>query len=800
VVGVRVASAAVMGTRVVRREDPRFVRGAGTYVPDLLGEVSGAQSAAHAAFVRSPVAHARISEIGLDRASVAPGVLAVVDAERLGLASFLAEELAMMVDARMRRPWLATGTVRFVGEPVVCVIAATRAQALDAAELVEVAYEPLPVVVDPFAAESGDAPLLFPEALSNRACESGVPTTGAAMFEGCDVVVRQRIVNRRVAPAPLETRSAIARWDDAAGGDDSSGGSVGAGPVRLTLYTGNQRPHAVRDLLAAIFGLAPSGVRVVVPDVGGGFGAKIYPAFEEVVVAAMARRLGQAVSWVETRSESMTALGHGRAQVHDVEMGGTADGRIEAYRLTILQEAGAYPDVGAMLPGYTQLMTPGCYMIPAIETWARSVVTNTAPTVAYRGAGRPEAAAAIERTVDLFAGACGLDPADVRRRNAIAAAAFPHTTPTGAVYDSGDYHAALDWALRAVDLPGVRAEQARRRSAGDALVLGVGIALYVEVTNPIGESEHAAVEVTASGRVVVRTGTAPTGQGHATAWAMLAGDRLGVSIDDIEVVHGDTDAVTSGMGTMGSRSLQVGGLAVDTVAGEVLDEARRRVAVLIEANVDDVVLRPGAAVDAAGIPAGDGHVRAARLHVVGTPEAGFTWAQLVELTGPLAIERDVTGGGPTFPYGVHVAVVEVDTETGAVRLLRFVAVDDAGVILNPTLAEGQLHGGIAQGVAQALWEEVVYDDAGNPLTANLADYAIPSAAELPSFELHSIETPSPRNALGAKGIGESGSIGATPAVQNAVCDALAHLGVVHVDMPCTPQRVWNAIRSAQGPS
>ena len=512
----------------------------------------------------------------------------------------------------------------------------------------------------------------------------------------------------------------------------------------------------MRDLLAAIFGLDPGAVRVVVPDVGGGFGAKIYPSFEEVVVAALARRLGRPVHWVETRTESMVALGHGRAQVHDVELGGTASGRIEAYRLTILQEAGAYPDVGAQLAGYTQLMTPGCYTIPKVETWARSVVTNTAPTVAYRGAGRPEAAAAIERTVDLFAGACGLDPTEVRRRNAVPADAFPHTTPTGAVYDSGDYHAALATALEAVDYDGFRAEQTRRRSLAEplamgTLALGIGVALYVEVTNPIGESEHAGVEITPTGGAIVRTGTTPTGQGHATAWAMLAGSRLGIPIDHVDVVHGDTGVVTNGMGTMGSRSLQVGGLAVDVVAGRVLDEARRRTAGLLEAHVDDIVLSGAAATGGArDHHGGGGGGGAARLHVVGTPEAGFTWAELIERTGPLAIEDDVTGGGPTFPYGVHVAVVEIDIETGAVRLLLFVAVDDAGIVLNPMLAEGQLHGGIAQGIAQALLEEVVYDDDGNPLTANLADYSMPSAAELrPSSSTRS-RRPAPETPWGPR--------------------------------------------------
>jgi carbon-monoxide dehydrogenase large subunit len=490
------------------------------------------------------------------------------------------------------------------------------------------------------------------------------------------------------------------------------------------------------------------------------------------------------VMWTESRSDSMLGLGHGRGQVQVAELGGTRSGRIEAYRLTVIQDAGAYPDMGAMLPFLTKSMLPGVYDIARQECIPVSVVTTTTPTVAYRGAGRPEAAAAVERILDVYADEIGVDPAEVRRQNFIQPSAFPYTTPAGSTYDSGDYEGALDRALAASGYADLRAEQARRRASGSPVQMGIGIATYVEVTGGAGFKEYGAVEVHADGSATVKTGTSPHGQGHATSWAMLVSDQTGIPVDRITLIHGDTDLVPRGEGTMGSRSLQQGGVAVHDATVGLVERARDLAANLLEASADDIV------VDTAS----------GRLHVAGTPTAGKTWAELASAasaSGGLFAEADMAAQGPTYPFGAHIVVVDVDIETGKVVVRRVVAVDDAGRILNPLIVEGQVHGGLAQGIAQALLEEVRYDPDGNPLTTNFADYTFVSAAELPSFETIHMETPSPLNVLGAKGIGESGSIGSTPAVQNAVVDALSHLGVRHIDMPTTPQRVWDAIQEAR---
>ncbi len=554
---------------------------------------------------------------------------------------------------------------------------------------------------------------------------------------------------------------------------------------RLTQWASTQAAHAVRDDLARMLQLPAEQIRVIAPDVGGGFGAKIgiYP--EEILLAWLSRAVGRPLKWVETRSESMMNLGHGRGQLQHVEIGGTRDGKVTTYRLTVLQDSGAYPSTGSVLPFMTRTMLTGVYDIPKAEFNSRSVVTNTTPTVAYRGAGRPEAAAAIERAMDLYAAEIGMDPAEVRRRNFIAKDAFPFTTPVGTTYDIGDYERALELVLDSAGYAELRAEQQRRRDADDRTQLGIGIAVYVEITaGPGAPTEFGAVEVKPNGKVVVRSGSSSHGQGHHTAFSMLVADRLGVELGDIEVIQGDTDVVPRGQGTMGSRSLQAGGVAVARAAEQVVEKAKSVAADLLEANVDDVVL------DAAG----------GRFHVAGTPAVSRSWAEVAEAAdGLLAAEVDYQGAGPTFPFGAHLVVVEVDRDTGKVVVQHVVAVDDAGRILNPLLADGQVHGGLAQGVAQALMEEVRYDPDGNPVTSNLADYAFISAAELPSFERIPMETPTPMNELGAKGIGESGTIGSTPAVHNAVLDALGPYGVKHLDMPCTPEKVWRALNGLAAP-
>jgi len=761
---------AVRGTPVPRREDRALLTTGGVFVADR--RLAGA---CYVTYVTSTIAHARIRRIDVDSVRSAPGVVDVVTAADItDLPPY--PPAAPTLDPAMVRPMLATDRVRYVGEPVVAIVSETPYQGADAAELVEIDYEPLAVVVDPEAALQPGAPKLFDAAESNVCLRLDTPDL-AADFDACEVVVEGRVVNNRVAPCPMEPRVAACHWDDG----------------RLTHYSAGQGVHPVRDIIARYYGLEPGDLRVVAQDVGGSFGAKSRPHPEELLLAHLARRCRRPLMWVPPRSTDMVGLVHGRGQVQYVKIGGDRDGRIRAYHAHIVQEAGAYPAGGATLAGNTKVMLTGCYDIPTASFSSESVVTNTVPTGAYRGAGRPEAAAAIERAVDLFAAEIGLDPVEVRRRNFLSRDRFPLKTLTGTPYDSGDYEAALDRALEAADYSALRAEQARRRAAGDTILLGIGLSTYVERTAGILRPDYGAVELLPDGKLRAVTGSSPYGQGHHTSWAMLISDRTGVPMDDIEIVHGDTDVVPRGGITGGSRSVQSNGTAMWQAAGLLVEQARKLAAELLEANVDDLVLDVGSG----------------SFHVVGTPAKAITWAGLAaagleaaasgdeaQTDGErrlLHAETDFSAEGPTFPFGAHVAVVEVDVETGQVRLIRLVACDDAGIILNPLLADGQIHGGLAQGAAQALLEAVVYDPDGNPLTANFADYAVISAAEVPFFERIPMETPTHLNELGAKGIGESGTVGATPAVQNAVIDALSHLGIRHIDMPLTGQRVWEAI-------
>jgi aerobic carbon-monoxide dehydrogenase large subunit len=747
----------ILGTRVVRTEDPRLLTAGGTYTDDLrLPELTGAL---RVTFVRSPVAHAEITGIDVKTALDSPGVVAVLTAAD-------ADDLPPADGRPTTEPLLATNRVRYVGEPVAIVLTEDGYQGEDAAELVSVDYQPLPPVVGLDAALA-DASLLFPGAGSNVVRSGGQPAADDA-FAGCDVVVQRTFPNQRVAPVPLEVRAAAASWADG----------------RLMLWASTQNAQQARDQVAGALGLDAAAVRVITPDVGGGFGAKIATDRDTIVVAWAARRLGRPVRWVETRNENLLGMVHGRAQQHTIRIGGTRDGRILAYQLDIVQDCGAYPRFGLFLPTLTQLMASGVYDLPYCGSSYRVVVTNTTPISAYRGAGRPEATAAIERAVDLFAAEIGLDPAEVRRRNLVPPDAFPYTTPGGAVYDTGEYAAALDRVLAAAGYPELRAEQARRRERGDVVQLGIGVSCYVEITaGDYSGGETSRLVVDNSGAATVYTGSSPHGQGHATAYAMLVTSELGIPMDRITVRHGDTDEVPRGVGTYGSRSLQLGGSAVHQAAVEVREQARGLAASVLEASEADLEL---------DVSRGTWQVR-------GDPETALSWAAVAGQAGPDGLTADVEfkPASPTFPFGAHVAVVEVDTETGKARLVRHITVDDAGRVLNPVLAEGQRHGGIAQGVAQALLEEVCYDAEGNPLTGTLADYAAITATELPSFELVQMETPTTVNPLGVKGIGEAGTIGATPAALSAVVDAVAHLGVRHIDMPATPLRVWTAIREAR---
>jgi carbon-monoxide dehydrogenase large subunit len=723
--------------------------------------------ACYVSFVRSPIAHARINAVDVSAALEAPGVIAAFTGADLDLPP-VPPMLPDLVNAAMPQPLLATDVVRFVGEPVAVVVTEKPYQGEDAAELVDTDYDPLPPVVGVTEAASGLA-LLFPEVGSNVAAAFGdTADFDPALFDDCEVVVGQAIVNQRVAPAPMETRGAAAVW-----GLDG----------RLTVWLPNQGAQVTRALLAGMLGVDPDVVRVITPDVGGGFGAKYGADPEHAVVCWVARQLGRPARWTETRNENLLAMTHGRGQLQTITIGGRRDGTVTAYRLEILQDCGAYPKLGAMLPSMTVLMAPGPYAIPRAEAAAVSVVTNTTPIAAYRGAGRPEATAAVERAMDLFAAETGLDPADVRRKNLLPAFSEPHKTAFGAVYDSGDYITALDKVLTAAGYQDLRKEQARRRASGDVVQLGIGLSCYVEITGAGLEAgnphENATVEVHPDGTATILTGTSPHGQGHVTVWAMLASEELGIPVDKITVKWGDTDLIPEGGGTAGSRSLQQGGAAVRQATRELLETARQRAASELEANPADLVFDTAHSTFA----------------VAGDPDVSVPLARLAG-QDRLAVRARFVAPGPTFPFGAHVAVVDVDTETGKVVLRRLIAVDDAGTVVNPLLAEGQRHGGIAQGAAQAFLEEVRYDADGNPLTATFADYAMVSATDMPSFELADMATPTSHNSLGAKGLGEAGTIGATPAVQNAVVDALAHLGVRHIDMPASPERVWQALTLA----
>jgi aerobic carbon-monoxide dehydrogenase large subunit len=763
----------ILGTRVVRIEDPRLLTAGGTYVDDL--RVPQLLGAARVTFVRSHHGHALITGVDASAALSAPGVIAVLTYQDIndipppppppeGGPPPGSEAAPLPMGGVWQEPLLAVDRVRFVGEPVAMVLTDDSYQGEDAAELVSVDYEPLPAIVDPADALAGQT-LLFPDAGSNVAVAH---PAGDTAFDGCDVVVSRDIVNQRVAPVPMEGRAAAAMWTDG----------------KLTVWVSTQNAQISRFIMAGAFGLDPDAIRVVAPDVGGGFGAKVGIDRDAILVAWAARHTGRALRWVETRSENLVGMTHGRDQQHRIKIGGTRDGRVLAYRLDVVQDTGAYPRMSGFLPTLTNLMAVGPYDIAHVEVGYRVVVTNKTPIAAYRGAGRPEATAAIERAMDLFAAEIGMDPAEVRRTNLVPADRFPYQTPCGAHYDSGDYIGALDKVLAGSGYSGLRAEQARRRERGDALQLGIGVASYVEITAADADNgETARVVVNGDGTATVYTGSSPHGQGHYTAWAMLVQSDLGIPMDKVTVLHGDTDEIPLATGTYASRSLQLGGMAVHKADLEVKEQARRLAADMMEASEADLEL---------DIDRGLWHVR-------GDPESGRTWAEVASHAGSDGLVAAVhfTEAQPTFPFGAHVAVAEVDTETGKVTLLRHVTVDDAGIVVNPVLTEGQRHGGIAQGAAQALLEEVVYDADGNPLTGTLADYAAITATELPSFELLVSETPTPVNPLGVKGIGEAGTIGATPAVQNAVIDAVSHLGVRHIDMPTTPVRVWAAIKEAR---
>ena len=750
----------ILGHAVPRREDPRLITGAGRYVDDLQQD-----QCLHLAFVRSALAHATIREVDVSAAAAAPGVVAVFTAADLGLPARVGFQTVPEVFAR---PRLADGRVRFVGEPVALVVAESPQSAADAAQLVRLDLEPLEVVVDAEAARHAGSVLLFPVHGSNVAGHFA-PRGDSDVLAGAEVTIRGRFVNQRLAPIPMEPEAIL----------------VVPEAGRLTVWATSQTPFGLRAELAASLGIAESEIRVVVGDMGGGFGAKAGARPELIVVAAVARKLNRPVKWIETRSENLVGMTHGRGQVQHVELGATRDGHLVGLRARVVADIGAYPAIASLLPFLTGQMSSGVYAIPAIDYEAHCVVTNTTPLAAYRGAGRPEAAAMVERAMDMLAMELNIDPAELRRRNLIPPDRFPYTTAGGATYDSGEYERALDKLLEISAYQDLRDEQARRRESGDRLQLGIGLSVYVEVTAVGIGPEWGAVHIETDGTATVRCGTTSFGQGHETSLAQIAAEQLGLPLASVRLIHSDTDAVERGTGTVGSRSMQHGGSAVHEAAREVRNKARDLASHLLEASPEDIVFVAGT------------------VGVAGVPERSLSWASLAAAAANremlpegmepgLAAETDFAGDG-SYPFGAHCAVVEVDVETGDVRLTRFFAVDDCGRIINPLLAEGQVHGGIAQGVGQALLEEVVFDDQGSPRTASLLDYLIPSVGEIPQVVTATTETLSPNNPLGAKGVGESGTIGSTPAVQNAVVDALSHMGIRHIDMPLTPERVWAAL-------
>lgn len=776
----------IFGAAVKRREDPRLITGRATYTDDVQ-----LANLAYVAFVRSPHAHARIRRIDTSRARGAPGVVAVVTGQDLEgkVAGIPTAWLIPNSDLKTpKHPALAVDTVRYVGDAVAAVVAESRAAAADAAALVDVEYEVLPAIVDQEKATQPGAPQLHPDVPNNIAFRWKVAGGDIdAAFRNAEVTVKQRLINQRLIPNPMETRQVVAQYN--------------AGTGDLTVTMTSQNPHIHRFLLSVILGLPEHRIRVVAPEVGGGFGSKIHCYPEEAVLSYLAMQLGRPMKWSEDRRENYQATIHGRDHIVDLEVAAKRDGTILGLRGRCYASLGAYlstasPGIPTILHG---LMMTGCYKIPALDYEVLGVFTNTTPTDAYRGAGRPEATYAVERMVDLLAAELKMDPVEIRRKNFIPKEAFPYTVASGVTYDSGNYEAALDKALEIVNYRQFRAEQAAARAQGR--YLGIGFSTYVEICG-LGPSavagavgfqgglwESAVVRLHPSGKATVFTGSSPHGQGEETTFAQIVAEELGLPIDDVEVVHGDTARIPMGWGTYGSRTTAVGGTAMVLAARKVKEKARVIAAHLLEVSPEDLDFVNG------------------RFQVKGVPERSKT-IQDIALQANLAwnLPKGMEPGleessffDPSnfvYPFGTHIAVVEVDPGTGAVKLLRYVAVDDCGPVINPKIVDGQVHGGVAQGVAQALWEQAVYSADGQLLTGSLMDYAIPTAQSLPSIETARTETPSPVNPLGLKGIGETGTIASTPAVVNAVVDALAPLGVRHIDMPLTPEKIWRLLPTA----
>lgn len=766
-----------IGQRVVRREDPRLVTGTSHYVDDIV-----LPRMLYAAVLRSIHGHAKILSIDTARAAAYPGVVAVFVgqdvADKVGPVPCAGQLPGLKVP---RHNVLAVGRVRYVGEPVAVVVAEDRYTARDALELIEVEYEPLPAVTDPEKALEKDAPIIYEEWGSNIAFES--KSEGGDVeraFREADGLVKQRMVNQRLIPVALEPRGVVAQYLP--------------GEQVLNVWTSTQVPHLVRTQLAAGLNLPENRVRVIAPEVGGGFGSKLNVYAEELLVSYLAMAIGQPVKWTETRRENFLNTIHGRGQIAYLEAAFKKDGTVTGLRCKIIQDIGAYHQLlTPLIPGLTALMLSGPYAIANLACEIVGVFTNKMSTDAYRGAGRPEATYYLERMMDLVAAELKIDPAEVRQRNLIPADKFPFKTVTGLSYDSGNYQAAFERALEMAEYGKLRQEQAKLRAEGK--LIGIGLSSYVEIC-ALGPSsalasggwESATVRVEPTGKVTVLTGASPHGQGQETTFAQIVGDMFGIDIDDIVVIHGDTAIVQYGIGTFGSRATAVGGTAVYNAALRIKEKAAKLAAFLLEVPEESIEVREGYFFDK--------NDRNRRISFRDIAQAAYRAAKLpVGMEPGLEATNFFEPSNFTFPFGTHVAVVEIDPDTGEISFRKYVAVDDCGRAINPLTVDGQIHGGIAQALGQALLEEAVYDENGQLVTGELMDYAVPKAHDVPWFDTERTETPSPVNPLGAKGVGEAGTIAATPAIVNAVVDALSHLGVRHIDMPVKAEKIWRLLRA-----
>ena len=778
----------LVGERVKRREDPRLIQGRGTYVDDI--KITGML---HMAFKRSDIAHGKITSIDTKAAAAMDGVEAVYTG------ADIAKVLGPMpIGTPFPSPphhAVAFDTVRYAGEAVAVVVASDRYVARDAADAIVVTYDPLPVVVDPELAMTGKPTVIHADFPNNLAVALVPSGTGVApdfsvidntavdkAFADAEVVISQRMMNHRLVPNAMEPRGVIAHWEP--------------GKEAMTIWSSTQNPHILKTMIAAMNGLGQHQVRAIAPEVGGGFGAKINIYAEEYVASVVSKKLGLPIKWIEDRSEAFVATTHGRDIIGYIDVAARRDGKVLGLKMRLIADIGAYNMLlTAAIPTLTMLMANGTYDIPAIRTTLTEVFTNKTPTDAYRGAGRPEATYFLERAMDMLAVELKMDPAELRRKNFIPANKFPYQTQMGAVYDSGDYEKAMDAALKAANWQGLIAERDKARKEGR--LVGLGLSMYVEVCGlgpssslPTGGWEHGQVTVERDGRITATTGASPHGQGNETTFAQMLADQFGVPIDHITILHGDTGIVKQGIGTFGSRSQAVAGTALHLAGGKVKQKMAQFAAALLEANADDIVFENGT-IGVKGAPASAKPFAAV---------AGYAYVPVPLPPGlepGLSDEAFFEPANNTYPFGCHISMLEIDRETGEPTLLKMVAVDDAGNLINPLIVEGQIHGGLAQGIGQAMIEEAVYNDDGQLMTGSFMDYAMPRAIDFPRFELSATVTPTPSNPLGAKGVGEAGTLGSTPSIVSAAVDALSPLGVKHIDMMLRPEKLWKLIQGGR---